>query len=406
MAEETKRVYRLPPCPGYDVEGTESWLSDLSAEGLFLTEDGFFCGLGSFERRTPRRMRYRLEAAPKQIGTFSANGYQPDADAVALSEAFGWEYVTDRDQFFIYRTADPNARELNTDPQVQALALAAVSRRERSSGLATLVWLLIYPLASIRGNLLLPMLDGGTWYILFSFAMLTWMLARSLTRSLHLRRLRRRLQQQGQLDHRRPWRPRALRHRAVSAVSLLLCLLWIVLSLQLFARRTSDEGYTALQDFPGDPPFATMADLAPGGSYIQQSMGSYTNRVRCWSDPLAPRAIRWTESTDITLPDGRVLSGGYYVDYYETRWIWVAREAVRELSHPSRRQEKFEPIALTLPDADADAVIAYYDSIHFPTLVARRGRTVIRVCFYQTSPSLELSISEWADVVVQSLPRT
>ena len=213
MAVETKRVYRLPPCPGYDVEGTESWLSDLSAEGLFLTEDGFFCGLGSFERRTPRRMRYRLEAAPKQIGTFSANGYQPDADAVALSEAFGWEYVADRDQFFIYRTADPNARELNTDPQVQALALAAVSRRERSSGLATLVCLLIYPLAGIRGNLLLPMLDGGTWYILFSFAMLTWMLARSLAHSLHLRRLRRRLQQQGQLDHRRPWRPRPLLER-------------------------------------------------------------------------------------------------------------------------------------------------------------------------------------------------
>ena len=403
MAEATKTVYRLPPCPSYDVEGMESWLSDLSSEGLFLTNDGFFCGLGHFERRAPQRMRYRLEPAPKQIGTFSANGYEPDADAVALSEAFGWEYVADRGQFFIYRTADPAARELNTDPQVQALALSAVIRRERGSIISTLFWVLIYPLACIRGQLLLPMLDGGTWYVLFSFAVLTWMLARSLAQALHLRRLRLRLQQ-GEIDHRRPWRPRVLRHRAASAATVLLCLLWVVLSLQQFGSRVTDEGYTALSDFPGQAPFATMADLAPEGRYTPQDMGSYTTRVRQWSDPLAPRAICWAENTDVRLPDGRILSGGYYVDYDETRWSWVAREAVRELSRPTRWREKYEPIDLTL--ADADEAFAYYDSVHFPTLVVRKGRTVMRVRFFQTSPQYTLPVDEWAAIAAKSITPT
>ena len=41
-----RRCLRPVPCPDYDVEGMESWLSDMSARGLFLTEDGFFAGLG------------------------------------------------------------------------------------------------------------------------------------------------------------------------------------------------------------------------------------------------------------------------------------------------------------------------------------------------------------------------
>ena len=30
-----KHTFRLPPCPAYDIEGMESWLSDLAMEGLF-----------------------------------------------------------------------------------------------------------------------------------------------------------------------------------------------------------------------------------------------------------------------------------------------------------------------------------------------------------------------------------
>ena len=39
-AEKPKYVLRLPPCPDYDVEGTECWLTDLAREGLLLKKDG------------------------------------------------------------------------------------------------------------------------------------------------------------------------------------------------------------------------------------------------------------------------------------------------------------------------------------------------------------------------------
>ena len=47
-AEKPKYVLRLPPCPDYDVESTECWLTDLAREGLLLKKDGLFAGVAVF----------------------------------------------------------------------------------------------------------------------------------------------------------------------------------------------------------------------------------------------------------------------------------------------------------------------------------------------------------------------
>lgn len=125
-------VYRLPPCPAYDIEGTESWLSDLAEEGLFLEKDGFLFGFASFRRGEGKQRRYRLEAAPQPTGLFSDQD-RPDEEAEELSRLAGWEYIASRGDFYIFATDDPQAAELNTDPQVQALALENVRRRQRQT---------------------------------------------------------------------------------------------------------------------------------------------------------------------------------------------------------------------------------------------------------------------------------
>lgn len=91
-----KHAYRLPPCPDYDVEGTESWLTDMAGQGLHLTKDGFFFGVATFEKGDPQEVRYRLEAAPKTTSMWAEDGGYPDQDAVELSRDLGWEYVANR----------------------------------------------------------------------------------------------------------------------------------------------------------------------------------------------------------------------------------------------------------------------------------------------------------------------
>lgn len=148
MAQEahTRTVYRRPPCPSYDVEGTEAWLTDLAREGLLLESDGFFAGFAAFEKTAPTRVKYRLEAAQKHASLWSEDGGEPDEAQVELCAQYRWEYVARHGQFYIYRSDDPSARELNTDPKVQALALNAVKKRLVSDLTSLLVWTVLYPL--------------------------------------------------------------------------------------------------------------------------------------------------------------------------------------------------------------------------------------------------------------------
>ena len=162
-AEKLKYVLRLPPCPDYDVEGTECWLTDLAREGLLLKKDGLFAGVAVFERAVPQRVQYRLEAAQKDTSLLG-DGYEPDPEQVELCAQYGWEYVARRGEFYIYRSHDPAARELNTDPAVQALALKAVKSRSVSAAIYAALWILVFLLAPIlkRVGLLRAILELRT----------------------------------------------------------------------------------------------------------------------------------------------------------------------------------------------------------------------------------------------------
>jgi hypothetical protein len=165
--KDARSVYRLPPCPAYDVEGMESWLTDLAAEGLHLRKDGFFAGIAILERREPAEVKIRLGVAPRGTGLLDENAGEPDEDARCLYENLGWEYVAARGRFHIYRTNDPNARELDTDPQVQAIALNEVRKRHHAAVLSSVFWLLLFPILRMRGTLLLTMLHVGSGFVLF-----------------------------------------------------------------------------------------------------------------------------------------------------------------------------------------------------------------------------------------------
>lgn len=141
--EKNHTVYRLPPCPVYDVEGTESWLSDLAREGLMLEKDGFFAGFMSFQRTTPRTAQYRLEAIQKLNGLLSDGFEAPSDEALELSEKYGWEYLLKYGDFHIYRSFGFPARELNTDPDVQAMALNKVRKRQRNAAIWSVIHLII-----------------------------------------------------------------------------------------------------------------------------------------------------------------------------------------------------------------------------------------------------------------------
>ena len=396
--QEVKYAWRFPPCPGYDVEATESWLQEMAAQGLILSTEGFFAGLGCFERGKPRRLRYRLEAAPKK----SLDEDGPDEEARSLSEAYGWQYVARRGDFLIYAGEDDGSLELHTDPRVQALSMNLVRRRARASLFSFVLWLVLYPLALGNFMPLASFLTIGTPVSLLGNVIVVWSIGSSAASFLSLHRLWKRLRGGEPLDHRKDWRRRARRYRGSLAAYFLLLLIFLGSLLALWnadARGGFTEPY---EDWQGKLPFATLEDFFPGAEFSPRDGGLLESTVDVHSDILAPQIFSVHQTGSLLLPDGRVFTGGLTVDYYETAAPWMARELAREYEwYDHRRNRKYyEP--LELPDELAADHASAYSAV-FPTVVLVKGNRMVRASLYQTSENVSIPLGEWTATLADSL---
>ena len=405
MSQENGRhTYRLPPCPAYDVEGMERWLSGLAQEGLFLARDGFFCGLATFERGEPRFAKYRLEAAQKSTSMWAEDGGEPDPEQVELSQRYAWEYIAKRGDFYIYRSFEPGARELNTDPAVQALALDAVKKRRIREILQLLIWITLYAACALHG-LLLIVIEVRTWFFLLTAGFVLWAVADSAAAFVHLGRLQKKLKSGLPLDTDKDWKKRTLRYCGKNILQIAIGIALVCIFLHNWSVSVLDEDKVPLGEYTGELPFATMADFAgeEDADYrrTMTGMGSGFNYVREWSDWLAPRCIKYAEHARITLSDGRVLDGGLYIDYYETLSHSLAKTLAKEWLSVDRSEKNFE--LMETPELGADYAEAYYNNIHFPTVILQKGTVVVHACFYQTSTNYTMVFEDWADIIADSI---
>lgn len=381
---EPKYRYRLPPCPAYDIPAMESWLEDMAARGLHLAPDGFFGGFVSFEEGPPRREKFRLEATATNKGLFSEE-YDPETDAVEMHRQMGWVYRARRDQFHIYSAADPNAPELNTDPQVQAITMAALTKYLWKSLRSTLILVVLYALLYFGDAIVTGSIYLGTWRVALLAGLLLWALVRQMRALVVLTRFRRQLQNGEPLPHRSDYRSRDLRYLLSSAARKVL---WAVLAVSLVAYLLpimTEEPYVALDD--KSFPFATLEDIYPGAE-VDRRNGILESKVYSWSDPLAPECHDFSEYAEVT-HEGQRFDCYLTVTYHRTRWEWTARILARELVSQSGAnlpeqtadrlfgKEPVIPTELVLPDADY--AVYFFRSRNEPTLVIQEGCTVLRV---------------------------
>ncbi len=403
--QKSKRIYRLPPCPAYDVETMESWLGAMAEQGWVLEQDGFLFGFGfaAFRRQTPQQLRYRLEAASKGTGMFSENGGQPNPEAQELALALGWKYAASRGDFYIFVSDQPGAPELNTDPAVQAIALKKARSNARTSLFAALFWAALWPLLRLRGAFWLTAVNVGLPMTLLSLGLIVWSLAWSLRRAIHLGKLTRRLSRGLPLEHKKDWRSQAARRRAESLSYCALWVLWLCLFLRLWALDLEEPGKVDLREYQGELPFASMESLIPGGQFSYDDfVAGRTNTVSFRSNWLAPQMISFWQTGKVQ-GEGRVIDGGIRVEYYRVRWPWLARRMAEEYKKIDKVRNRKYYQELDCPSAQ-DLGVDYasaYTSV-FPTLILAKGDAMLRVYFYQTQdPALPLE--EWAAVFAASL---
>ena len=397
---ERKHLIRLPPCPDYDIAGTETWLEDMAREGWLLGESGFFCGLAFFDRAEPQEMTYRLTAALQSTSLFAENGGEPDREEKTLNAAYGWEYVGNRGQFYIYRTPGRAERELHTDPAVQALAVEAVRKRQRGSLFTTVFWAILYPLAYMKFAVIYTAIALGLGLSLLWAAFLLAGVGDSLWRTFYYGRLKRRLEEGEDLEHHKDWRRDRRFYRVRQGAWWLLLALVIGLSVNTFRR--AEESEIPIAEDTGTVPFATLADLAGGGVENYEAVLPRYNTVFRWSNALA-ETVEWNESASMTCSDGTPFSGGLDVTYHELANEWMARRLVEEYYRKDKggltRRDGFQD--LSLPDLGLDEARAYVGL--FPTVLLRQGNKVLRAVHYETGPEeSRLALEEWAGLLADS----
>ena len=379
---ETKYRYRIPPCPAYDIPGMESWLEDLAAKGLHLSKDGFFGLLTSFEEGPPKKERFRLEPTDRKGGLFSEE-YDPEDEQVQLLHQMGWTYRARRGQFHIWSCDDPSAPELNTDPQVQAVTMSALTQFLRKKVTNALFTTLLYLILYFGDILISSTLLMGTPLVLLFAGLMLWDLGCSLKALIVLVRWRNQLRRGQPLPHRSDYRRSGWRYltteflRKSLWVLFFLCAAWRVLYIEV------DEPYEKIAD--QHFPFYTVADYYPGAEIKRtESISEFYT----WEDLLSPENYDYREYTEVKL-NGEIFDCWLSVNYHRTRWEWTARRLARELvsqagaNRLDQTAAKIfgdEPVIATeiaLPDADYCAY--FYKHRNDPYMVIQKNNVVIQV---------------------------
>lgn len=391
---EPKYAYRFCPCHSYDIEGIQTWLEDLAAEGLILTKESAFVGFLTFARTAPRRFRYRLEAIRKNNGLFGRSNSVSEFHEIAAQ--FGWEFVCEYGTFQIFRTDDPQARELNTDPTIQAATLKQLGNQQ----IANLFFALIYVI-------LMSLLRHWSWFRFFyssiavgplatTLFLLFWasILFMSAFNLYQLYRLRRKLRQ-GLLNGRKTpgiwsWL------RTLPGAILCICFVLWVHSLTLVAPIHD------LSEYPQDPPFVTLTDLAnqEDAAEYDTFMDDFYNKYTLFSRSVSPVNIEWKENITFTRPDGSTYSGHMILTYHETCGEWFARGLADDYYAKERaRYNKFQD--LEAPDLGVDS-IRVYSSYNLYVLI-QHDNIVVEAVISLNDSTDDPAWLRWAEAMSQLL---
>lgn len=407
---ESKYRHRIPPCAPYDIPAMESWLEDMAAKGLHLSEDGFFMGVAAFEEGPPRNERFRLEATATNGGLLSGE-YAPDDDAFQLNRQMGWAYRARRGQFHIYSTADPDAPELHTDPQVRSITISTLEKYLRKNLLVTLLLTAFYAAFHFGDLTVSAAVTLGTWWMALFLGLMLWSLCRQLQGIWTLRRLRKQLQEGEALATRSDYRKKQYRYLVSRAVWWVLTIFTAGHLLFLCGHNLTEELAVELEDYTDPIPFATLADLYPGAE-VDHTDSLFDSQVTVWSDFLAPSNYDYSEYADITW-EGQNFDCHLTVNYHETRWNWTARRLAEEFisqaggnlfDQTAARIFGEDPVIATelnIPEADYCAY--YYKFLHSPYIVLVKDNVVIRINLSVLSRGVNLGTEEIAKAFLSQL---
>lgn len=397
--KDTKSVHRIIPCPDYDVTGVESWLSYMAEQGYILRDGGVFRGIAAFDRCEPEKVRYRLQPAQKGFVIYDNDG--PSDDEVELNGAFGWKYVAKYGVFNIYRADDIDAREMDTDPEVQAMAMNSLHRSQRFNIIWMSIWIIVYLALVFTSQPFLSMVNRGSLISISLVLCVVIFIVTDLVKAVSLYRLRKKILDGEDLGSGTNWKKGARIYTVKVVIGVIAYVAMTVLGCMFILSDGADRNQMSISEYQGEVPFRTITDLV-SCSDIQKvdNVDDDVNTISKWSDILWPENYKVYEYGDIVYTDGNICHGGLVITYHEAKNEWLANKLYQAYVQRAKHQSDYEKIDMKI--AGLDDVDAYWDGSE--SVIMRKGNKLIVASFYMSGENRhEGDLEEWADCIAESL---
>lgn len=375
MSAKTYTFYA--PCPTLDIEAMQTWLEDMSLKGYLLKNCSKVRHKFEFYRIEPLPTRYRLTPVSDKIEEWNL---RPDEEFVSISEAYGWEHVCSNHRLHIFRTFDDEAREIHTDPMIQAQAVRKLGRQMVKT---TLVWLsmpllyclilLVFGFGSFWQSLILD--SQGAQISVTYFVLVASVIA--LIELLQLGKLHRQLKLGQALLNRKEWSKKAPAYRRFfKAYPIIL----VILAFMVIMTRAAYRDNARYRDLPPvgtELPFLSVADMAEDSNIPSAQRMEDVNFMRNWSHVLSPVNYKWAEIVEVVDEDGTEGLVSIQLSYHEVRFGWLADRLSDEyLAKAQRSGTEMIPL-----QTDADLAYFYHNEYGDPSAVLQYGNTVVCVEF-------------------------
>ena len=386
---------RILPCPSYDMEAVESWLTDQAKQGWYLERQGDYFGRFHFRKDVPRALPYRLVSSlehPTLWQRLRQSRRAPNQEARELAAQAGWEYVSLHQSFYVYRATTEHPREMETDPQLQAAAIRRVLWWYAVS--LFLILLLLFALFLLlwfscgqsiwgiaRESFLLPFLFPlGIASVVVQYG-----------RILHyFREMSQKLALGDALNHRKPWRAQTKRRLAVR---------WTIAGMVVvFGVGIFPSGTVSLPPPPApDYPFATVSGLLPAGYAYQREPENFSFQRR--PNPFFPQDLLWMEDGTLTTPGGRTCQVRFRLQYTRTAFLSAAQWCFQTAWEELIAQGRVHAESLALPGLDQAKLV---QDAFGSCLLLRQGTQVWRVSLNHMEDGV-WPPALWQEAVLRSL---
>jgi hypothetical protein len=223
----------------------------------------------------------------------------------------------------------------------------------------------------------------------------------SVWKLVYYTKLQKKLKRGEQLNRQKNWKKWAYLQPAKIVLVIVLCCTWGCLVLANIHRTVLFEDEIPLALYTGNPPFATMEDIAPGSPYHPEDMW-YSNTVTEWFDVLAPVNFIWEEYASVRITEEHSVSGLWEIKYHELKWEWLAKLVAADYL---RMDNERDFALIGEMDLGIDYAMAYFDEIHMQKVILRQGTKVLQGTFHEYSKEQEkyFTMEEWAKLMADSM---